>query len=123
MKILQKQIKLTLIVFFVFFTVNITCAQQSAKDEALKENIEIVITKDTSQEEIDKMVKELQENGVELILRKLKFDKNKKLIKIAGKIDFNDGFSGAFKTNELGKIIINRIYDEVSEIPFSIKVQ
>ncbi len=120
MKAQRNSVNLLLLMAVLFFTVSTATAQNKNNE---KENIEIVITKTTTKQEIDKLTADLKNKGVTLTIAKLKYNKEGQIDKIKGKIDFNDNHSGTFEdTENFEKLVITRNYNKDAKKTFSIVV-
>jgi len=109
-----------LVLTLMLFTVSTGTAQDKKNEKA---NIEIVITKTTTKQEIDKLKADLKTKGATLTVTKLKYNKEGQISKIKGKIDFNDNHSGSFEsTEDFEKLVITRNYNKDAKTTFSIVI-
>ena len=120
MKAQRKSVNLLLLVAIFFFTVSTGTAQDKNNK---KENIEIVITKTTTKQEIDKLTADLKKKGATLTITKLKYNKEEQINKIRGAVDFHDDHSGTFESlATFEKLVITRNYNKDAKKTFSIVV-
>lgn len=120
MKTQKNSVNLLLLIAVLFFTVSAGTAQDKNNE---KENIEIVITKTTTKQEIDKLTADLKNKGATLRITKLKYNKEGQINKIKGAVDFHDDHSGAFESTEnFEKLVITRNYNKDAKKTFGIVV-
>ena len=106
---------------FLFFSMATIKAQDA---EVFKEDIKVEIYKKTTRAEIDAIVMDLSQKGIDLYIDKLVYSENGKRIKdIAGRIDCNDDTQGSFNgSGFFRKIEIQRNHSPDAPVSFSIKV-
>jgi TonB-dependent SusC/RagA subfamily outer membrane receptor len=87
---------------------------KASGQSTMKEKTQIKIDANTSQADLDRLIKRLAKKGIELDVQ-TSYSESGKLIKISGKIDFGEGSFGSFKAQgESLFVVIN--YSEDGEL-------
>jgi hypothetical protein len=87
--------KIFALIAIISFFNNSAGAQEIQKRQDL---IEVAITRKTSQEELEKAVKYLEENAITMTIHEVKYNGAKRIKYLKGEIDSHDGHSGSFET-------------------------
>jgi ABC-type metal ion transport system substrate-binding protein len=87
------------------------------------EKIEIIITRKTSKEDLEKIIAVMgEEKGIDIKIEEVKYSSKGNVLNIKGEINCNDGKSGSFEVVRLKKLHIIRDYNPQAEIPFEIRI-
>jgi hypothetical protein len=82
----------------------------SAQVSSDSDKTEIILTSRTTPDQLESMIKQLDEKGMELKVTKAEHSKSGRLRSISGEVDFKDGHSGNFESTRVKKIVITRNY-------------
>jgi hypothetical protein len=88
----------------------------------VQERVEIVITRQTTKTELNKMIKDYKNQGIDITLEDVKYDGKDRVRSIKGNVNFNDGNAGSFEAVRLKRIVIIRDYRAEAEKPFDILI-
>jgi hypothetical protein len=96
--------------------------QAFATNPVSQEKTEILITRNTTQQELEQMIKELEDKGIDLKVAEVKYTRKGRVQSISGEVHFNDGHSGSFEAQRFKSILIVRDYNPEAKKAFDIVI-
>jgi hypothetical protein len=87
--------KIFALIGFVLF---IAASSVNGQTEKREDFIEVVINRKTTQEDLEKIVKRLEDNTITMTIHEVRYNKGRRISYLKGEIDCHDGHSGSFET-------------------------